>query len=154
MQQEHPECIHANIYANAKTENDVIPKDRIPYTQLKVLADSVYGVNEPPRPRKPEHPILHTNHDERSFVSCIDLLKRSANFIELLGYIVVDDEDQRVGREGGLPPGAAWAYRQLVATVADSVRFATGALELNSDEVPSDSKSELKRAVQEDPPSH
>lgn len=154
MQQDCHESSHSNIYANAKAESDAIPKDRISYAQLNVLADFVYGINEPPRPRKPEHPILHTNHDENSFVSCIELLKRSANFVELLGYIVVDDEDQRVGRDGGLPPGAAWAYRQLVATVAESVRFATGALELNSDEGDCDSKSERKREGQEDQPSH
>lgn len=136
------------------TESNSTPTDRILHGRLEMPVDSVYGINESSRPRKPEHPILHTNQDEHSFISCIDLLKRSANFIELLGYIVVDDEDQRVDRDGGLPPGAAWAYRQLVATVADSVRFATGALELNSDDVNSDSKSESKRAGQEDQPSH
>ena len=115
------------------TESNSTSTDQILHGRLEMPADSVNSADEFPRPRKPEHPILSINHDERSFISCIDLLKRSANFIELLGYIVVDDEDQRVGREGGLPPGAAWAYRQLATTVADSVRFATGALEFNRD---------------------
>ncbi len=84
-------------------------------------------------PRKPEHPIFYSNHDGDCFASCIDMLKRSANFVELMGYIVVDDEDQRFHREGGLSPGAAWAYRQLVRTVTDSIRFATDSLGFNSD---------------------
>lgn len=96
------------------------------------------NIDKFPKPRKPEHLILHPHHDENSVASCIDLLKRSAHFIELLGYVMVDDEDQRVDREGGLTPGAAWAYRQLVCTVADTVRFATGSLVRMSDQANND----------------
>lgn len=127
------------------TESNSTPTDRILHGRLEIPVDPVNNTDEFSRPPKPEHPILSINHDERSFISCIDLLKRSANFVELLGYIVVDDEDQRVGREGGLPPGAAWAYRQLVATVVDSVRFVTDSLELCSEKIDSDRKSDLKR---------
>jgi hypothetical protein len=83
-----------------------------------------------PRPEKPSHPIIQFDDDGLSLTTCIDVVNRVSCFLDLINYIDVGGDDE-TDCGGGLAPDADRAYKDMISTLYQSLRFVSESMNLN-----------------------